>query len=77
MLEVKSFCSHHSMPDNKNVERVVNEATYEANEYVEVLNNQWDKVQVASTSTQLVIEGISATYVITLVLEMQDFIRRG
>ena len=69
---IRSFYAKNIGLDEGNLKDVVENATNEADDYITSLEEDSDfkRVKVVSSSTQLVIEGNYAAYVITLVIEL-------
>ena len=71
MIQVQSFSSHQVGEDGANIRTVVASTTQQANTTLTSWKKSGLAVNVLSTSTQLVLEGYDAAYVLTLVVDLQ------
>ena len=71
MIQVKSLSSHQAGEDGVNVRAVVAATTQQANAILTSWKKSGLAVNILSTSTQLALDGNTAAYVLTLVVDLQ------
>ncbi len=71
MIQVKSFSSHQAGEDGVNVRAVVADTTQQANTILISWKKSGLAVNILSSSTQLALNGDTAAYVLTLVVDLQ------
>ena len=71
MIQVKSFSSHQAGEDGVNIRVVVAATTQQANAALTSWKKSGLAVNVLSSSTQLALDGNTAAYVLTLVVDLQ------
>ena len=71
MKQIESFSSHQAGEDGVNVRAVVAAVTKQANATLTSWKKSGVAVNVLSASTQLALDGDTAAYVLTLVVDLQ------
>ncbi len=71
MIQVKSLSSHQAGEDGVNVRAVVAATTQQANAILTSWKKSGLAVNILSMSTQLALDGNTAAYVLTLVVDLQ------